>query len=162
MQINYYLQIYILLISNHFNDLEFHIIELKKLRDHGIINLTNKNFWLWFIDHSDRGLINMACENNDKIKEAREQLDKLRADKELMERIRLEETYEMDVRTLLNNAKNDGIEAGESIGLEKGEAKKQKEIALNLLKLNMPIVQISQATGLSADEIEKLKVENEE
>ena len=95
----------------------------------------------------------MACENNNKIKEAREQLDKLRADKELMERIRLEETYEMDVRTLLNNAKNDGLEAGENIGLEKSK----KEIALNLLKLNLPIEQISQATGLSADEIKNLK-----
>lgn len=41
--------------------------------------------------------------------------------------------------------------------VEKGEKKKSKEIALNLLTYNTPIDVIAKSTGLSIDEIKKLK-----
>ena len=42
-------------------------------------------------------------------------------------------------------------------GIEKGEKKRNKEIALNLLTYNTPIDVIAKSTGLSIDEIKKLK-----
>ena len=89
----------------------------------------------------------MACVSNERIKEAREQLDKIRADKELMERIRLEEAYETDRITSLANAR------------EEGEVKAKRETAKNMLELGAEVEFISKATGLSVEEIEKLKEE---
>ena len=135
------------MLTNHFNDLEIYIIELKKLRDSDKIKESKKNFWLWFIDHTNKERVEMACVSNERIKEAREQLDKIRADKELMERIRLEEAYETDRITSLANAR------------EEGEVKAKRETAKNMLELGAEVEFISKATGLSVEEIEKLKEE---
>ena len=151
-------------VVNRFNEIEFHIIELKKFRESAIIKPSRKEFWLGFIDHSNEELIKLACNNNDKVKEARAQLEKIRADKELMERIRLEELYEWDVNTAIDTARNEGFQDGETAGFEQGEAagkiKQKKEIVLKLLEMNLPIEQIIEATGLSADEIDKIKENN--
>ena len=48
-------------------------------------------------------------------------------------------------------------QAGKEEGRKEGEEKRNIEIAKNLLKLNFPVEAISQATGLTAGEIEKLK-----
>ena len=45
----------------------------------------------------------------------------------------------------------------EEKGIEKGEKKRNKEIALNLLAYNTPIDVIAKSTGLSIDEIKKLE-----
>lgn len=45
----------------------------------------------------------------------------------------------------------------EEKGIEKGMEKGRKEIALNLLTYNTPIDVIAKSTGLSIDEIKKLK-----
>ena len=42
-------------------------------------------------------------------------------------------------------------------GIEKGEKKRNKEIALNLLAYNTPIDVIAKSTGLSIEEIKKLE-----
>ena len=46
---------------------------------------------------------------------------------------------------------------GRAEGRAEGEKEKAKEIALKLLSLNTPIDIISQSTGLSIEEIKKLK-----
>ena len=132
-------------IRGHFEDLEFHVIELKKLRESDIIKPTKKEFWLWFIDYTNEELVRMSYVNNEKIKEAREQLDKIRADEELMERIRLQELAEWDENTSIANAKREGMKSA------------KEEVIKNLLKLNMPIEQISDVTGVSKEEILKIK-----
>lgn len=57
--------------------------------------------------------------------------------------------------------KEEGIQEGREIGKEEGkkegEEKRNIEVAKNLLKLNIPVEAISQATGLTIEEIEKLK-----
>ena len=52
---------------------------------------------------------------------------------------------------------NDGLEKGMEKGLEKGALNKQKEIVINMLNKNMDIKTISDITGLSTCEIEKLQ-----
>ena len=49
-----------------------------------------------------------------------------------------------------------GRSEGEAIGLKKGAAQKQREIAKNLKDLGVGATEIIKATGLSAEEIEKL------
>lgn len=132
-------------VDNCFNELEIHIIELKKFRRLDIMKPGKKEFWLWFLDHTNGELIKMACDNNKRIDDARKQLNKIRADKELMERIRLQEAYEYDEKTSIVNARDEGKMA------------KQKEIAKKMLEKGMTVNLISEITGLSLEEIEKLK-----
>ena len=132
-------------LKNHFNELEIHIIELKKLRNSAKLKESKKNFWLWFIDHTNEELVNMGSVTNEMIKEAREQLAKIQSNEELMERIRLEEAYEMDYNTGINNARIEG----------KKEA--QIETAKKMLQKGMAVEEIEELTGLSKSEIEALK-----
>ena len=141
--------------KGHFKEIEFHIIELKKFRNSATIKKNVINFWLSFIDYTNKELVELACISNEKIQKAREELAKIEADKELMERIRLEELAEFDQKNALCHAR----EEGEQIGMEKGIQKGKKEIVKNMLKANMTIEQISQMTELSKDEI--LEIEKE-
>ena len=50
-----------------------------------------------------------------------------------------------------------GLEKGLKKGLEKGRQERDSEIAIALLKQLLPIQQIAEATGLSTEEIERLK-----
>ena len=49
-----------------------------------------------------------------------------------------------------------GFTKGETAGLAKGAAQEKREIARNLMQLGLDLAQIRQATGLTAEEIEKL------
>ena len=44
-----------------------------------------KDFWLWFIDHTNEEMIKLSCVTNEQIEEARKQLNKIRANEELMD-----------------------------------------------------------------------------
>jgi len=98
------------------------------------------------------------------------ELDRLYLNNKIMENVReklsvlsedfMEGLY-YDREELLNEASfEEGMEKGMKEGLEKGleegKAKKTKEIAKNLLKLNMSIKDIITATNLSKEEIESL------
>ena len=128
-------------LDTYFKDLEIHIIELKKLRKSAKLKESKKNFWLWFIDHTNEELVNMSTVSNERIREAREQLDKIQSDPELMERIRLEEAYEMDVAMSINQAKKE----------------EKIETAKKMLEKGLEIEMISEITGLTQKEIEELK-----
>ena len=60
-------------------------------------------------------------------------------------------------RTLLDDRYQKGMEKGMEKGRAEGELSKSQEIARNLLVLGGPVAQTIQATGLSAEEIERLK-----
>ena len=57
--------------------------------------------------------------------------------------------------SLLKGEKS-GFTKGETAGLAKGAAQKQQEIARNLMQLGLDLARIRQATGLTAEEMEKL------
>ena len=68
-------------------------------------------------------------------------------------------------RTLIDDSyqkgKEEGMEKGRAEGKEEGRAEgmsqRSQEIARNLLSLGLPVNQITQATGLTEEEIELLK-----
>ena len=53
----------------------------------------------------------------------------------------------------------DAIAEGESRGKEKGKEESKIEIAKKLLNMNMTVEDIVEATGLTLEEVEKLKEE---
>ena len=55
--------------------------------------------------------------------------------------------------------REEGLQAGIEKGREQGIEKRSREIAVNLLRINLPIQTICEATGLSAEEITKLQSE---
>ena len=61
-----------------------------------------------------------------------------------------------DTYNQLEYAKKKGREEGREEGIEK----RSREIAVNLLRINLPVQTICEATGLSAEEITKLQSES--
>ena len=61
--------------------------------------------------------------------------------------------------SLLSEAKETGYTSGINDGISKGVSKEKVNIAKNLLLMNMSLEDISKATGLSIEEINKLKNE---
>ena len=64
-----------------------------------------------------------------------------------------EEEEEKLRRSEISEARDEGI----SEGITKGIAEEKDNIAINMLKMNMPIKTIEKATGLNVKTIEKLK-----
>ena len=69
-------------------------------------------------------------------------------------------------RTLIDDSYQKGkeegraeeMEKGRAEGLEKGMNQRSLEIARNLLSLGLPVTQITQATGLTEEEIKQMKL----
>ncbi|MEN5231585.1 PD-(D/E)XK nuclease family transposase [Sphingobacterium faecium] len=74
-------------------------------------------------------------------------------EKQLKEAIREAKKAEKEAKRVSITAKAEG----KAEGLAEGEYKKAIETALNLTKLGLSVEQIAEATGLSIEEIEKLK-----
>ena len=62
-----------------------------------------------------------------------------------------------DIKNSVDTAKREGIAEGMEKGMKQGMKQRSLEIARNLLSLGLPIDQITQATGLTEEEIELLK-----
>ena len=56
----------------------------------------------------------------------------------------------------IDAAKQEGIEEGIEKGIEKGRKEEKHEIALAMLKENLPVKQVSKLTGLSVEELKSL------
>ena len=50
-----------------------------------------------------------------------------------------------------------GIQEGKAMGIQEGKDLRNLEVAKNLLDMNVPIPAIIKATGISAEDIAKLK-----
>ena len=74
--------------------------------------------------------------------------------------IRAREAYEDGEKSGFTKGEKSGFTKGETVGLTKGRsegaAQEKREIARNLMQLGLDLTQIRQATGLTAEEIEKL------
>ena len=130
------------------DDLEMHFIELPKFRKKNPDISSKLDQWLWLICGEEEK-IKMAKNENEKIKEAKSELEKLEMSAEDRE------LYELRLKAIRDeiNIRESGFIDGKTAG----EFQKSLEIAQNMLKENMSIEVISKLTGLSQEEIEKLK-----
>ena len=106
----------------------------------------------------------MAEKKNKILKKAREEINYLTGDAAVRRLAELREDWEIDYAMGVSGAKKAGFEDGQKVGFEDGQKtgveNEKKEIAENLLKLGIEIAKISEATGLTVEEIKKLKNNN--
>lgn len=108
----------------------------------------------YLIDDTDWGKIEMAEKKNEKIKSALDDMEYLTGDEELQRLAELRESSAIDRGLAMSYARKQGIKEGEKIGIKEN----QIETARKLLKKNVSIGIILEVTGLTKEELEKIKV----
>ena len=145
--------------------LELIIIELPKARrkyreepDNAICQ------WMMFMDNPNESEVIQIMEENKNIKKAIEELEQVSGNEKLRRIAELKEKYIRDEQASIEYAQNvgykDGYKNGEEKGIKKGMKEGIKKTAQNMLKENVNVELISKVTGLSKEEIEKMKEEN--
>ena len=95
----------------------------------------------------------MACEKNDKVKRAVENYEVLTGDEEVKRLSEIRLMSNLEEKSALHCAREEGKKEGRDEGKEQGRKEKQIEIAKKLKKQKMSIKQIAEITGLSEEEI---------
>ena len=128
-------------------DLEIHIIEIPKINR--MLENGKLKKWILFLENPEGEETKRMAEKEKEIKEAIETLEDISSD-ETKERIaELRQKYIMDTKSQLRTA--------EEKGLKKGIEKRNIEIAKKMLQENIAIETIIKITGLTKEEIEKIK-----
>ena len=138
--------------NSKFTDLlEINLLELKKLprSDDG----TNLWDWLRFIKTNNEEEMKMLAHENPEIEKAYDALQDLSNDEAIRHEAQQREMYLQNEMAINEERYEQGIKEGKEQGIKEGKI----EIAKNLLSINLPLEQISSATGLTIDEIKKLK-----
>lgn len=113
--------------------------------------------WIYNLKHMET-LEKMPFEAQHKIfKRLAEIADSKHLSKEDKEKYDYSMMYMWSNYAAMKYAVEQGEAKGEAKGRAEEKAKREREIALNLLSLHIPLDVISQSTGLSLEEIEKLK-----
>ena len=127
---------------------ELDIIELLKIK--GRENEKDQLLdWLIFLENPESERVTRKMKENENLKEAVEKLDRISEDEKMQRIIELREKAIRDEHAIYAKGLDDGV--------EKGAREKQIEIAKSMLKENMDIEIIIKITGLTKEEIEKLK-----
>ena len=120
---------------------EINTLELSKLPPAEDSNNTKLWEWMKFIKTDDREVLDMLAERSPQLRKVVGHLKELSADERTRMLLEAQETARRDEASRMWGAKQEG----------------RLEIARNLLNMNMPIDQISTATGLTLKEIEALQ-----
>ena len=128
-------------------DTEIYYINLKRVRQK-------------YYNKEELRKISKGCREMESVAKKISKLSK----EEEMQGIYLKEEQEVFIRDqirayAMTDGYNDGMEKGLKEGHKEGALNKQKEIVINMLNKKMDIKTISDITGLSTDEIERLKEE---
>ena len=137
--------------------IKWYFIELPKFRKQNPDLNKKINQWLVFLDDSDQEAVKMAERKNNTLKKARKEIDYLTGDDAVRRLADLREKWEMDYVTGIECAEKKGISIGREEGRKQGEKENKIKIAKKLLEMGMEITKISEVTGLSDEEIRKLK-----
>ncbi len=137
--------------------IKWYFIELPKFRKQNPDLNKKINQWLVFLDDSDQEAVKMAERKNNTLKKARKEIDYLTGDDAVRRLADLREKWEMDYVTGIECAEKKGISKGREEGRKQGEKENKIKIAKKLLEMGMEFTKISEVTGLSDEEIRKLK-----
>lgn len=137
--------------------LEIHIIELTKMENVSCMNKEEKELMQWckFIK-SPENVEESIMNENKGIQRAKEELNKLSQDEHERWLADMREKAIRDEMAIRDYGYKEGWQNGLKDGLEQGQKNKQIEIAKKLLDKKMEISTISEITGLTIQEIEKL------
>lgn len=127
------------------DDLELRIIEIPKAER--ILKKDKYNRiaqWLMFLDNPNTERVEEIMKENEEVKKANSVLHIMSEDEELQRLAELREKWDLDERSAIQNAKDDG------------EEKAKIEIAQKMKAKGMDVDTIIEITGLTKEEIEKL------
>ena len=142
---------------------KYYFIELPKFRRMVTNKLeTNLENWLAFIDYKRKDLMEMAMNQNEKIRRANEEYEYLTGDEAVKRREELRNKALRDEAAARRCGREEGEEAGivigRALGKKDGEIKAKMETAKNMLKDKIDKKSVIKYTGLSLKEVEKLTV----
>ena len=139
--------------------MELYIIETSKFMKYSEKNENNdkeKNLWLKFIENPE--VVKMS--ENAEIQKAQRELEKISNDEHERYLAELREKYIMDQKATedagYDKGKKVGLAEGRRAGLADGKRAGTKMVAKKLLEQGIDIEIISNATGLTKEEIERL------
>lgn len=140
---------------------EMHFIELPKFIKKNPTCKTKLEQWLWLLVGDKEEMVQMAMEENEEVKKTVEVLDELSLSEEERQLYEYRQKALLDEIDRIDYMSKKRFREGEEQGLKQGEknGKRQEkiEIAKNLLKKNISLEIISEATGLTEEEIKELK-----
>ena len=144
---------------------KYYFIELPKFRRMVTNKLeTNLENWLAFIDYKRKDLIEMAMNQNEKIRRANEEYEYLTGDEAVKRREELRNKALRDEAAARRCGREEGEEAGivigRALGKKDGEIKAKIETAKNMLKDKIDKKSVIKYTGLSLKEVEKIAISN--
>ena len=135
----------------------FHFFELRKLPD-DVSEKDDLLLWLaLFRAETEEDLEKIKNMGVPTMEQAINAYYTITASPEFREIERLREKARHDEAQALYHAEQQGIQKGIQQGIQKGAVEEKLEIARNLLKINLPLDQISKVTGLTIAEIENLQ-----
>lgn len=129
--------------------IEMHFIQIPKFLKEKRKTKTKLEQWMQFISQTNQREVELAMKENKEIKKANEEYQYLTGDEAERRIAFLRDKAIRDEKSMLQGARDEGI--------EQGIKQEKMQIAQKLLKMKMPIRQIMDATGLTKEEIEKLK-----
>lgn len=107
---------------------------------------------MMFLENPEDVEVTKIMEENENIKEAKEELNRISQDDVLRRMAFKAELERMDNEQMLYEAKRDGKKEG----VIEGAKEEKLQIAKNMLKKGMDLSDIIEITGLMREEIEKL------
>ncbi len=154
-------------------DITYWFIELPKFRKSKPKIANALEGWLALIDDKDRGLIKMAEEKHEIIKEAKEEVEEILSDAVIKEINEFRQTAIWDENSVKHHAREKGLKEGRRQGVKEGreegikegikEGRKEgikkgkEEIVKEMLKAGMDREMISRLTKFSVEEIKQLE-----
>lgn len=135
--------------------LELHIIMLPRIMGQEE-NKDKLLDWLYFIENPKSERVASKMGENKELKEAVEKLDKLSEDERMQKIADLREKAILDEKAIYARGLEIGEEKGIEKGIKKGINQRNIEIAKALIKEEMSKAKISEITGLTIEEIEKI------
>ena len=136
--------------------IEFHYIELPKYKREEPSKFTKLDQWMCIFTQNEEG-IEMAEKENKEIKRAIDTLDFISEDPKERERHNSIVMAEYNRLVSEQNFFEEGKEKGRKEGKIEGKREEKIEIVKKMLKEKLSIEMIEKLTGLSKEEIEKIK-----
>lgn len=104
--------------------------------------------WLVFLENPESERVVQKMQENENLKEAVEKLDRISEDERMQRIVDLREKAIMDEKAIYRKGTKDGAK------------EKEIQIAKNMLKKGINILDIIEITGLTREEVEKIETNN--
>ena len=111
--------------------------------------------WMLFLDNPEKDEVARIMEENNDIKEAKEELERISQD-DILRRKALNRTLEIADKLQLKKEAKEALEKGKNIGLQEGKTKKAYEVVIKLKEMNLPIEQIAKVVELKEEEVKAI------